>query len=136
MRFLSPEEIIENGFSEEYLKLRDISTEYYIYEFMRIGCAITPYDTLGHIGGVHYVAVYAARQLFAAGVPVDVALVSGAAAVHDIGKYGSKKSEERRVPYLHYFLYGSLLSPCRYPRNRSYCGKPLCLGFGTGKLAG
>ena len=95
MRFLSPEEIIENGFSEEYLKLRDISTEYYIYEFMRIGCAITPYDTLGHIGGVHYVAVYAARQLFAAGVPVDVALVSGAAAVHDIGKYGSKKSEER-----------------------------------------
>ena len=103
MRFLSPEEIIENGFSEEYLKLRDISTEYYIYEFMRIGCAITPYDTLGHIGGVHYVAVYAARQLFAAGVPVDVALVSGAAAVHDIGKYGSKKSEERRVPYLHYF---------------------------------
>ncbi|MDD6043007.1 MAG: hypothetical protein PUB87_04545, partial [Eubacteriaceae bacterium] len=30
-------------------------------------------------------------------------LVSGAAACHDIGKYGCKKGEEKRVPYLHYY---------------------------------
>ena len=103
MHFLSAEEIIRNDFNREYLRLREISTDLYIYEFMRIGCTITPFDTLGHVCGVHYVSTFTARQLYRAGVPVDIGLVSGAAATHDIGKYGSKKSEERRVPYLHYF---------------------------------
>ena len=103
MHFLSEEEIVKHDFNCEYLRLREVSTELYIYEFMRIGSVITPFDTLGHVGGVHYVATYAARQLYHVGIPDDLGLVSGAAATHDIGKYGSKKSEERRVPYLHYF---------------------------------
>ena len=45
---------------------------------MRIGVDITPFNTLGHVGGVHYVVVYAARQLARNGIPVDVALISGA----------------------------------------------------------
>ena len=40
--------------------------------------------TLGHIAGVHYVAMYAARQLEALKVPIDLGMVSGAAAGHDL----------------------------------------------------
>ncbi|MGI6211387.1 MAG: hypothetical protein ACOYJJ_02255 [Anaerovoracaceae bacterium] len=103
MRFLSESEVEEEGFTKEYLKLRRLVKNRYIYEFMRIGIDITPFNTLGHISGVHYVAMYAGRQLRKANVPVDLAIVSGSAAFHDIGKYGSKKSEERRIPRLHYY---------------------------------
>ena len=62
-----------------------------------------PFDLLAHVAGVHYVAMHVARQLFEAGVPIDLRLISGAAACHDIGKYGCKDSEVRRIPYLHYY---------------------------------
>lgn len=101
--FVSADEIKEKGYNKEYLRLRDFSKEQYIYEFMRIGVELTPYNTLGHIAGVHYVAMHAARQLEALKIPVDLGIISGAAAGHDIGKYGCKKSEERRIPYLHYY---------------------------------
>ena len=42
-----------------------------------------------------------ARGLKKAGVPIDLALSSGAAAGHDLGKFGCKPNE--RVPYLHYY---------------------------------
>ncbi|MBR0372999.1 MAG: hypothetical protein IJH91_00555 [Mogibacterium sp.] len=100
---LNDAEVQSEGYISEYIKMRRLARSNYIYEFMRIGSEMTPFNTLGHIAGVHYVATYVARQLRAAGVPVDVALVSGAAASHDIGKYGCRKSEERRVPYLHYY---------------------------------
>ena len=106
MPLIPAEEIARKGYIKEYLRLRMLATDDYIYEFMRIGIDITPFNTLGHVGGVHYVAVYAARQLARNGIPVDVALISGAAACHDIGKYGCKKNEEKRVPYLHYYYTG------------------------------
>ena len=62
------------------------------------------------IGGVHYVAMFAGRQLARTQVPVDLGLVSGAAAGHDIGKYGCRKSEEKRIPYLHYYYTDLCLS--------------------------
>ena len=73
----------------------------YIYEMMRLNREATPFETLGHIAGVHYVAMHVARGLYKAGVPIDLALVSGAAAGHDLGKFGCKPNE--RVPYLHYY---------------------------------
>lgn len=103
MCFLSPEEIIQKGYNEEYLRLLKLTGRYHLYEFMRLGVEIKPYNTLGHIAGVHYVAMHAARQLDALGVPIDLGLVSGAAAGHDIGKYGCRRSEEKRTPYLHYY---------------------------------
>lgn len=103
MTLLANREISENGFTREYLKMKKLMREHFIYEFMRIGAEITPFNTLGHVSGVHYVAMYAARQLHRAGIPVDLGLVSAAAATHDIGKYGCRKHEERRVPYLHYY---------------------------------
>ena len=42
-----------------------------------------------------------ARGLYEAGVPIDLTLTSGAAAGHDLGKFGCKPNE--RVPYLHYY---------------------------------
>lgn len=103
MHFLNPDEITEKGYNEEYLRLIKIVEQNYIYEFMRIGVEITPFNTLGHIAGVHYVAMHAAYQLSDLKIPIDLGLISGAAAGHDIGKYGCKKSEERRIPYLHYY---------------------------------
>lgn len=75
--------------------------EQYIYEMMRLNREATPFETLSHIAGVHYVAMTMARGLYKAGVPVDLALASGAAAGHDLGKFGCKPNE--RVPYLHYY---------------------------------
>lgn len=89
--------------SGEYSMLLHMADKHFVYEFMRLGIELTPFNTLGHIAGVHYVAMHAARQLAALHVPLDLGLVSGAAAGHDIGKYGCKKSEEKRIPYLHYY---------------------------------
>ena len=103
MQLLTVQDVEAGGFLSEYQKLLKLSSAFYLYEFMRMGIDITPFNTLGHVAGVHYVAMYAARQLYVADVPVDLALVSGAAAGHDIGKYGCRKHEERRIPYLHYY---------------------------------
>ena len=73
----------------------------YVYELMRLGLEATPYRTLEHIAGVHHVAMTAARGLRRTGIPLDLALVSGSAAGHDIGKFGCRPGE--RVPYLHYY---------------------------------
>jgi hypothetical protein len=61
--------------------------EQYIYEMMRLNREATPFETLGHIAGVHHVAMTVARGLHKAGVPIDLALASGAAAGHDLGKF-------------------------------------------------
>ena len=86
IHFLGIEEIKTKGYNREYLRLREIATKNFIYEFMRMGVELTPFNTLGHIAGVHYVAMHAARQLDSLKVPVDLGLVSGAAAGNDIGK--------------------------------------------------
>ena len=103
MNFLKPAEVDEKGYLEEYKRLIKMTRSHFVYEFMRIGIDITPFNTLGHISGVHYVAMHVARQLEHLNIPIDLGLVSGAAAGHDIGKYGCKKGEERRIPYLHYY---------------------------------
>lgn len=115
IRLLSDKEVKENGFTGEYFRMKKLISMLNIYEFMRIGADITPFNTLGHISGVHYIAMYVARQLFAAGVPVDLGMVSAAAASHDIGKYGCRKQEESRVPYLHYYYTDYCLSRYRLP---------------------
>mgnify|MGYP001652445142 CR=1 FL=1 len=73
----------------------------YIYELMRLGMEVTPYNTLEHIAGVHWVAMHVAGGLYEAGVPIDLALESGAAAGHDFGKFGCKPGEA--VPHMHYY---------------------------------
>lgn len=99
--FLTDDELAGSPCAPSYQRfLRQWKREY-VYELMRLGLEVTPYRTLEHIAGVHHIAVTAARALRKSGVAVDVALVSGAAAGHDLGKFGCRPGE--RVPYLHYF---------------------------------
>lgn len=109
MDLLSDQEVTADGFTSEYIHMHKLIRSRYVHEFARIGIDITPFNTLGHIGGVHYVAMHMARQLYKAGVPVDLALMSGAAATHDVGKYGCRSWEARRVPYLHYYYSSECL---------------------------
>ena len=98
---LNEEEIVASDSEDDYRRLMNKMHEEYIYELMRLGQEITPYQTLGHIGGVHFVAATVARELSQSGFPVDLALISGAALAHDFGKFGCHPGE--RVPYLHYY---------------------------------
>ena len=107
MVLLSDTEVLNKGYTREYLHMKKWLKDRYFYVFMRLGIDITPFNTLGHVGGVHYVAMFMARQLSKLKVPIDLALISGAALCHDIGKYGCKKKEGKRVPYLHYYYTGN-----------------------------
>ena len=100
-RFLTPEEYSACDCAREYERFLTCFRREHIYELMRLGQEVTPFRTLGHIAGVHHIAMTAARGLREAGVDVDLALISGAAAAHDIGKFGCRPGE--RVPYLHYY---------------------------------
>ena len=63
--------VTANRYTEEYLHLRRLADIGYLYEFMRLGTELTPFNTLGRIAGVHYVTMHLARQLSALRVPVD-----------------------------------------------------------------
>ncbi|NLZ90325.1 MAG: cytidyltransferase, partial [Clostridiales bacterium] len=103
LRFLDANdgEITENP--DEYrLFLKAFDSEY-IYQMMKLNGELFGHDTLDHVCGVHFLSLYIARQLKELGLPVDLGRVSGAAAGHDIGKYGCRGAQAKRVPYLHYY---------------------------------
>ena len=99
--FLTDDELAGSPSAPSYQRFLRLWRREFVYELMRLGLEVTPYRTLEHIAGVHHLAVTATRALRKSGVAVDVALVSGAAAGHDLGKFGCRPGE--RVPYLHYF---------------------------------
>ena len=99
--FLTDDELAGSPCAPSYQRFLRLWRREFVYELMRLGLEVTPYRTLEHIASVHHIAVTAARALRKSGVAVDVALVSGAAAGHDLGKFGCRPGE--RVPYLHYF---------------------------------
>ena len=99
--FISGEDLEQSPGAALYEQMLRLWKREYIYEMMRLGLEVTPFRALEHIAGVHHIAVTMGRELKEAGVPVDLALVSGSAAGHDIGKFGCRPGE--RVPYLHYY---------------------------------
>lgn len=99
--FCTEEELADSGVAEEYRQFLQRFREEYVYELLRLGREVTPFRTLEHIAGVHHVSMTVARAFKAGGGLIDLGLMSGAAAGHDIGKFGCKPGE--RVPYLHYF---------------------------------
>ncbi|QOX63323.1 hypothetical protein FRZ06_08155 [Anoxybacterium hadale] len=101
--FLTTKEVDETETAGEYYRLLQIFGDQHVYEFMRIASEITPFQTLAHIAGVHHVSMYIGKQLLREGLPVDLALLSGAALGHDIGKFGCRPEESGRIPYLHYY---------------------------------
>ncbi len=100
-QFLTEEEYEKCDKAREYRRFLAAWRGEFLYELMRLGMEFTPFKTLSHISGVHYIAMTAARGLARAGVDVDLALISAAAAAHDVGKFGCRPGE--RVPYLHYY---------------------------------
>lgn len=103
LSFLSPQEINELEYPAEYKCFIQAYNNDYIYELMKLSREVLGFNTIDHVCGVHYLSLYIGRQLKSTGLPVDLGRVSGAAAGHDIGKYGCKESELNRVPYLHYY---------------------------------
>jgi len=99
--FCTPEELMDCTSAEEYRRFLQCFREEHVYEMMRLGLEVTPFRTLEHIAGVHHVAMTVSRTFHAGGGLIDLGLISGAAAGHDIGKFGCKPGE--RVPYLHYY---------------------------------
>lgn len=113
-QFLTEEESRSCDTAKEYRRLMTAWREEYLYELMRLGLEVTPFKTLNHIAGVHSIAMTAARGLARAGVEVDLALISGAAAAHDLGKFGCRPGE--RVPYLHYYYTDQWLTARKMER--------------------
>ena len=103
---LTEEEI--NGLEDDY-EFKTFQKHFesdYVYEMMKLNQDVIGYTTLDHICGVHFLAMKIARQLKAAGYPIDLGRVSGAAAGHDVGKFGCKPDEMKRVAYYHYYYTG------------------------------
>ncbi|MDO4314748.1 MAG: cytidyltransferase-related domain protein [Oscillospiraceae bacterium] len=99
--FCTEEELSDSGVAEEYRQFLRRWREEYVYELLRLGREVTPFRTLDHIAGVHHVSMTVGRAFKRGGGLIDLGLMSGAAAGHDIGKFGCRPGE--RVPYLHYF---------------------------------
>ncbi len=99
--FCTEEELAGSGVEAEYRQFRKRFRGEYIYELLRLGREVTPFRTLEHIAGVHHVAMTVSRAFRTGGGLIDLGLVSGAAAGHDLGKFGCRPGE--RVPYLHYY---------------------------------
>jgi len=88
---------------DEYSRFKTYVKDEYVYEMMKMNQDIMGYSTLDHICGVHHLAVKIGRQLKHLKLPIDLGRVSGAAYGHDIGKYGCKPEEARKVAYYHYY---------------------------------
>lgn len=103
MFFLNADE--ENSLEDptEYRRFKEAFNNEYIYEMMKLNQEVIGYNTLDHVCGVHYLSLFLARQIKQKNIPIDLGRISGAAAGHDIGKFGCKGIELKRVPYLHYY---------------------------------
>ena len=89
---------MKQGYTREYLHMIKMLEDQYIYEFMRIGPEISPFNTLGHIAGVHYVALHAARQLAFLGEPVDLASFPARLCAMTWGNTAARKTKKSACP--------------------------------------
>lgn len=100
---LTPDECAYSRVAAEYRTFARAVAESHDLALMRIGREIQPFDPASHTIGVHNVAVHTAKLAAQAGMKVDLPLVSAAALGHDIGKFGCRGADARRIPYLHYY---------------------------------
>lgn len=99
-----PEEALQQSrVTEEYDRFHRATVEAHVLPLMRISREVRPFDPASHTVGVHNVALHTAIMAARAGIPVDLPLVSAAAFGHDIGKFGCRGDDARRIPYLHYY---------------------------------
>ena len=67
-QFLPEEAYTPCDAGREYGRFLTAWRQEFVYELLRLGDEVTPFRTLGHIAGVHYIAMTAARGLAGAGV--------------------------------------------------------------------
>ena len=82
--FCTEEELADSGVAAEYRQFLRRWREEYVYELLRLGREVTPFRTLEHIAGVHHVSMAVGRAFKRGGGLIDLGLMSGAAAGHDI----------------------------------------------------
>lgn len=100
---VTEEELAGSLIGEEYRRwLDEIRTAHFV-ALMRLGREIMPFDPASHTIGVHHLALHIARQAAKAGLPVDIPLVSASSLSHDVGKFGCRGDDAKRIPYLHYY---------------------------------
>ena len=88
---------------QEYEQFTRVVRDTHLLPLLRITKELRDYDPFSHTVGVHNVALHTAIMAQQAGFEVDLPLVSAAALGHDIGKFGCRGSDSRRIPYLHYY---------------------------------
>lgn len=103
MQMLTEQEERYPDIHPEYFTFKREFTENCIYEMMKIDIAVRGYNTIQHVIYVNAVGMHIARQLRDAGLPIDLGLVVGSTLCHDVGKYGVKGDEAKRIAYYHYF---------------------------------
>lgn len=101
--FFEEEEFAHCVNADEYRRFLRVWREQYIYEYMRLAREVTPFNTCGHVAGVHHLATFIARQIAAYETSTDLGIVSAAAACHDLGKFGCIGDELRKVAHYHYY---------------------------------
>lgn len=106
INFITTAEQDELEDSSEYIRFKKYFMSDYVYEMIKLSQDVMGFTTLDHICGVHHLALKIGRQLKSLDYPIDLGKVSGSAAGHDIGKYGCKVNERRRVAYYHYYYTG------------------------------
>ena len=106
IKFLTISEENSLEYKDEYKKFVFAFKIDFIYEMMKLSQEVYNFNTIDHVCGVHFLALFIARQLKALNIPIDLGRISGASAGHDIGKYGCKGTELKRVPYFHYYYTG------------------------------
>lgn len=103
INFLDVNETNDLEDSREYKKFIKEFKNNYVYEMMKLSSEVMGFNTLDHVCGVHYLSLHLGRQLKSIDIPIDLGRISGSAAAHDIGKYGCRVTELKRVPHLHYY---------------------------------
>ncbi|MBN2796316.1 MAG: hypothetical protein JXR88_12975 [Clostridia bacterium] len=103
LELLSEDELRALDQPEEYKIFKEAFDAQNIYTMMKLNYEVTGHSTIEHILGVHYLAMHLGRSLKERGLPVDLGRVSGAAAGHDIGKFGCRPEENHKIAYYHYY---------------------------------
>lgn len=102
-KVLSGEEIKESHNAAEYSRFVRHFQDDGVYELMKMSQEFLGFTTLNHVLGVHALAMKLGRQLKEKGFDVDLAIISATSINHDIGKFGCKGDELKRIAYLHYY---------------------------------
>lgn len=103
LEMLSHDEVLELEDADEYKRFEEAFKVQNIYEMMKLNYEVAGHSTIEHILGVHHLAMTIARQLNALKIPIDLGRISGAAAGHDIGKFGCRPEEKNKIAYYHYY---------------------------------